>query len=206
MTSTSGPRRYTTRHRIYESAVSLIAEQGLSATTVEEIADRAGVAKGTVYYNYAGKAELFDAVLRHSTGLLSASLQRAADASATRQDRTLDALDSISEAALAFVERNPDAARLYLAELWRASRAWQPALTSVRHQVVAVVEEVLRHGVKRGDLNDAVDVQLTAAALVGLVLVSALDWRTYQQERSVADVHAAVSLLIRGQLGADGRP
>ena len=43
-------RREATRQKLYEAAVTLIAEQGFSATTVDEIAERAGVAKGTVYY------------------------------------------------------------------------------------------------------------------------------------------------------------
>jgi len=43
-------RRTETRQRLYEAAVELIAEQGFSATTVDDIALRAKVAKGTVYY------------------------------------------------------------------------------------------------------------------------------------------------------------
>ena len=46
--------------------------KGFSATTVDEIAERAGVAKGTVYYNFASKTELFEELLRHGVGLLTA--------------------------------------------------------------------------------------------------------------------------------------
>src|SRR4030088_2552948 len=52
-------RRQATRQKLYAAAVPLIAEQGFSATTVDEIAERAGVAKGTVYYNFASKNDLF---------------------------------------------------------------------------------------------------------------------------------------------------
>ncbi|MFE7147761.1 TetR/AcrR family transcriptional regulator, partial [Streptomyces albidoflavus] len=60
MTRAISNRRNATRQRLYDAAVTLIAAQGFSATTVEEIAERAGVAKGTVYYNFAGKSELFE--------------------------------------------------------------------------------------------------------------------------------------------------
>ena len=62
--SSGGGRRQATKAKLYEAAVTLIAEQGFSATTVDEIAERAGVAKGTVYYNFASKAELFEELLR----------------------------------------------------------------------------------------------------------------------------------------------
>ena len=70
-------RREATRQRLYEAAVTLIAEQGFSATTVDEIAERAGVAKGTVYYNFASKTVLFEELLRHGVGLLTASFRAA---------------------------------------------------------------------------------------------------------------------------------
>src|SRR3954471_19457810 len=71
-------RREDTRQRLFEAAVDLIAEQGYSATTVDDIALRAGVAKGTVYYNFASKTELFEALLQHGIGLLTAEFRAAA--------------------------------------------------------------------------------------------------------------------------------
>ena len=81
-TSAAGSRREATRQKLYEAAVTLIAEQGFSATTVDEIAERAGVAKGTVYYNFASKSVLFEELLRHGVGLLTASLRDAAEQTA----------------------------------------------------------------------------------------------------------------------------
>ena len=77
MDSSSTTRRQATRQKLYEAAVTLIAEKGFSATTVDEIAERAGVAKGTVYYNFASKSVLFEELLRHGVGLLAASLREA---------------------------------------------------------------------------------------------------------------------------------
>jgi len=64
-------RRADTRQRLYEAAVELIAEQGFSATTVDDIALRAKVAKGTVYYNFKSKNDLFEELLRHGIELLT---------------------------------------------------------------------------------------------------------------------------------------
>ncbi|GAA3396584.1 TetR/AcrR family transcriptional regulator [Streptomyces roseoviridis] len=197
----SSTRRQATRAKLYEAAVTLIAEQGFSATTVDEIAERAGVAKGTVYYNFKSKTELFEELLRHGVALLTASLRAAAEETAGRGGTRVEALDAMIRAGLVFIDRYPAFTQLYVAELWRTGRAWNSTLLVVRQEAVAVVEGVLREGVAAGELSDEIDVQLTASALVGMVLVAALDWQAFQSERSLDDVHAALSRLLHGRVG-----
>jgi AcrR family transcriptional regulator len=196
----SSTRRQGTRQKLFEAAVTLIAEKGFSSTTVDEIAERAGVAKGTVYYNFASKTVLFEELLRHGVELLTASLQNAADENAERGGSHVDALDAMVRAGLHFISCYPALTQLYVAELWRTNRAWQSTLMVVRQQAVAVVEGVLREGVENGEFSDEIDVPLTASALVGMVLVAALDWQSFQPERSLDDVHAALSRLLQGRV------
>lgn len=203
-TSGVSTRREATRQKLYEAAVTLIAEQGFSATTVDEIAERAGVAKGTVYYNFASKSVLFEELLRHGVGLLTASLREAAEGTARAGGSKVDALDAMVRAGLVFIDRYPAFTQLYVAELWRTNRAWQSTLMVVRQEAVAVVEGVLREGVAAGEFSDEIDIQLTAAALVGMVLVAALDWKSFQPERSLDDVHAALSRLLQGRVSGKG--
>lgn len=103
-------------------------------------------------------------------------------------------------AGLAFIDRYPAFTQLYVAELWRTNRAWQSTLLVVRQEAVAVVEGVLRDGVRDGELSEEIDIPLTAAALVGMVLVAALDWQAFQPERSIDEVHSALSLLLHGRV------
>jgi AcrR family transcriptional regulator len=196
----NSPRRQVTRQKLYEAAVTLIAEQGFSATTVDEIAERAGVAKGTVYYNFASKNELFEQLLRHGVGLLTDSLREAAAEVAERGGNKVDGIDAMIRAGLAFIACYPSFTQLYVAELWRTNRAWQDTLLVVRKQAIAVVEQALRDAVEAGELSDEIDIQLTAAALFGMVLVAALDWLSFQPERSIDEVHAALSRLLQGRV------
>ncbi|WP_370412024.1 TetR/AcrR family transcriptional regulator [Streptomyces fradiae] len=196
----SSTRRQATRAKLYEAAVTLIAEQGFSATTVDEIAERAGVAKGTVYYNFKSKTELFEELLRHGVSLLAGSLRAAAEETAERGGNRIEALDAMIRAGLVFIDRYPAFTQLYVAELWRTGRAWNSTLLVVRQEAVAVVENVLRDGVAAGEIDGGIDVPLTASALVGMVLVAALDWQAFQSERSLDDVHSALSRLLHGRV------
>jgi AcrR family transcriptional regulator len=196
----TGTRRDATQHRLYEAAIALIAEQGFSDTTVEQIAARAGVAKGTVYYNFRSKTELFEELLRHGVASLTASLQTVAEAAYARKGGAVDALDAMAGAGLGFIGRHPAFTRLIAAELWRTHRAWHGTLVSVRDETIAVVADVLRDGVKSGEFGEGLDVEVTAGALVGMVVVTALDWQAFHPERPLAEVHDALSRLLRGRL------
>jgi AcrR family transcriptional regulator len=200
----SNTRRDATRLKLFEAAVTLIAEQGFSSTTVDEIAERAGVAKGTVYYNFASKNVLFEELLRHGIEMLATSLQAAAEEVADGGGTRIDALDAMIRAGLDFISRYPALTQLYVAELWRTNRAWQSTLMVVRERAITVVEDVLREAVAREELSEEIDIPLTASALFGMVLVAALDWQSYQPDRSIDDVHAALSRLLQGRIS--GRP
>ena len=59
-------RRAETRERITTAARELIAEGGYVEAQVAPVADRAGVAVGTVYRYFPSKSELFAEVFREA--------------------------------------------------------------------------------------------------------------------------------------------
>jgi len=58
----------TTRRRILDAAVELVAESGWSSITMGGLADRAGVSRQTVYNEIGTKQELADAVVLDELG------------------------------------------------------------------------------------------------------------------------------------------
>ncbi|WP_051228917.1 TetR/AcrR family transcriptional regulator [Paludibacterium yongneupense] len=56
--------RDLTREQLLDAAQKLVAEQGLAATSVEDIASEAGFSRGAFYSNFASKNDLFIEMLR----------------------------------------------------------------------------------------------------------------------------------------------
>jgi len=52
-----------TRQTIIEAGLILFSEQGVTQTSLVEIATRAGVSRGAVYWHFDNKWEIFDAIL-----------------------------------------------------------------------------------------------------------------------------------------------
>jgi AcrR family transcriptional regulator len=58
-----GPRRRNQRERsLLDAAASLFVEKGVSATSIDDIAERAGVAKGTFYHYFHDRAAMLEAL------------------------------------------------------------------------------------------------------------------------------------------------
>jgi AcrR family transcriptional regulator len=190
-------RREDTRQRLYEAAVALVAEQGFSATTVDDIAERAGVAKGTVYYNFPSKTALFEELLRHGVGLLTADFRTAV---AGRPPR--EAVAALVRAELEYIQRYRSFAQLLLSEMWRTNREWQQTLTLLREEAVGVIAGVLQAGVDSGDFASDLDVRLSSSALFGVGLVVALDWLMFQPDRGIDDVEQALLAIVRARVSA----
>ena len=76
---TARQRRKEARpQELLDAALALFAEKGFAATRAEEVAQRAGVSKGTLYLYYPSKEELFKAVVRQNLSSLIAEGQEVA--------------------------------------------------------------------------------------------------------------------------------
>lgn len=52
-----------TRRQVAEAALELFSQQGYAATTLKEVAARAGVTRGAIYWHFRDKADLFNSIV-----------------------------------------------------------------------------------------------------------------------------------------------
>lgn len=79
MTS-QGQRRAATIAAIVSAAGELFIGRGFAATSIDDIARRAGVAKGAVYHHFESKEQIFQRVFEQMTGALAAEVAASAAA------------------------------------------------------------------------------------------------------------------------------
>ena len=195
----AGGRREATRRKLFEAAVTLVSEQGYGATTVDEIAERAGVAKGTVYYNFGGKDELYAALLEWGVTRLADTLRQAVP---DPEVEPRQALTEVLRAGVVFIGAHEALARLLMAETWRTNRSWYATVRQIRTQAIGVITEQLDAMVERGLTRPDLDTSLAGSALFGMVVTVALDWRTLQPERPVEEIHATLAHVADGLIGS----
>jgi AcrR family transcriptional regulator len=152
-----------TRERLLRAARELIEEGGYGAASVIAIADRAGLAAGTLYRHFSSKEDLFVEVFRSVCDRELRAMRAAAEAmpaGASHVDRLVTVLTTFARRAL----RRPRLAWALIAEpvdpLVDAERL------AYRERYSALTAQALRAGIDAGELP-AQNVELTAAALVG---------------------------------------
>jgi len=93
-------RRAATIASIISAASELFSARGFAATSIDDIASRARVAKGAVYHHFESKEQIFQHVFEQMTGALAAEVAASATAGKSILDRfkrgTLKYLTSIA--------------------------------------------------------------------------------------------------------------
>ena len=77
-----------TKRKIFETSMKLFAEKGYDATSIEEITATVGVAKGTLYYHFSSKEEIFNFLVEEGVKLLKNSIE-------IKTDKLSNSLDKI---------------------------------------------------------------------------------------------------------------
>jgi AcrR family transcriptional regulator len=156
-------RRAETRERIVTAARELIAEGGYVAAQIAAVADRAGVAVGTVYRHFPSKSDLFAEVFREASQHEVDAMREAVEATAG------PASDRIAIGIETFARRALQGRRLAWALL---AEPVDPAVEAerlhFRHSYRNLMAEVIAEGIEAGELPPQ-DVDATAAAMIGAI-------------------------------------
>ncbi|MBO0908264.1 MULTISPECIES: TetR/AcrR family transcriptional regulator [Arthrobacter] len=189
------PRQSGTKRAILEAALELAADNGITGTTMENVAERAGVAKGSVYYNFTSKDRLFEELLLEGVGVLTETVRSARSALTG-----WPALQAMVRALLETVADNRALARLLAAEIFRTDRAWQPSLELLRREVLGEFIIPIRETSPPAEMDGRLE--LVAGSVFGAALTGGLEWLVFSPERSLDEVTESVLYGLSGRLAA----
>jgi AcrR family transcriptional regulator len=159
------PRSPEAHAAILRAALELALEGGLRGLSMEAIAARAGVGKATIYRRWKSKEALFMDALGEI-----ASTPDVPDTGTVRGDFMAAGAQAVDRLA-------PQAFRLVPRLLAEAGD--DPELLEAMHEALlrprkAVIAEILRRGVQRGELRADVDIELAIDMVLGPVIARAL--------------------------------
>ena len=84
-----------TRHKLLDAAEHLFQSQGVSRTSLQDIARRAGATRGAVYWHFKDKADLFNAMMERVTLPLEESFNHENEKQETSGEAGLNAIERI---------------------------------------------------------------------------------------------------------------
>lgn len=188
------------RDEILAVAAELFAERGFEATTIQDIADRVGMLKGSLYYHIKSKEQLLVEIVQKTHEIFS---------------RNLDAVDRLdggpAEKIWAFVYRNVMANATHHVQSTVFFNEFRSIADEDRQKILAMrdahdhmLRALIESGQRRGVICQSLDVKLTAIGV--LTMCNALyRWYRHGGPWSPEDIAKGYADLVVAALacGAD---
>ena len=182
-------RKLEVREKILAAAFDLFLGQGVAATTIEEICERADVANRTFFNHFATRQDMIRALAeRRLVNLHDVVFDRADEAIPAR---LVGVFDDIA-AALA---KSDDTYRELIGEML-ATSGYGVQRGFNLHDTFA---ELVKEGVARGEVSATHDAETLADIIVGALSGGILNWtvdRTYSLQTNLHNLGVALAELL----------
>jgi len=174
------------RDAILAAALDEFASRGFAATRLDDVAKRAGVAKGTIYLYFADKETLFQELIRAQLSPVVGGVIHASHADIPLRVFTKQLIEVFVREVLG--TRRKDVIRLIITEGPRFPKLAEFYYREVIARVLEAVRALLRRAVERGELKD--DALLRHPQLLAAPGIMAIIWSGLFERFEPLDVRA----------------
>jgi AcrR family transcriptional regulator len=182
---------------ILEAARKVFAKKGFHDATVDDIANAAGVAKGTLYLYYQSKQELYFAALKFGIAQMYSALAEEVRQVSTTEEK----LRALIATKLAYFEQNRDFFKIYYFELGKIPT--HPATMDSEFKALyldqaRLVESILKEGSRKKAIRNLRTDQAAFAIsdiIRGVVTQRVLGWT---KSKISQDVEFIFDLIWKG--------
>lgn len=183
------PKPRDSKDRILAAALALFGERGYAATSVDDIAARAGLTKGALYYYFTDKADIARD-LHHD---LWTRLKDEAMRSVTPGGDACTNLRRAFDAYLVALQHLPEA-HFFLRQFWAVPAL--DAMGRLEHEAaLGFVKALLQEGITRGDIAP-LDPTALGRVLMGMFSEATLHVLTTERtDEAIAVVHRLIDAL-----------
>jgi len=209
MTDLVEPRTETRRRRkaerpqeILEAAFSEFSRNGYAMTTLDQIAERAGVTKGTIYVYFDNKEHLFISMVRE---LMKATLDIVRDMFERHEGSTADLLKALFSFIYRHVvedRRRREVVRMLIAEASRFPELADRYHEEINRPCMKLLEQAIERGIQRGEIRPGAATECPLVIIAPIALVDV--WLMMFDDRHPLDLKsyfdAHLDLVLNGLL------
>ena len=137
-----------TKRKIFETSMKLFAEKGYDATSIEEITATVGVAKGTLYYHFSSKEEIFNFLVEEGVKLLKNSIA----IKTANLDSSVDKIKAIVLIQLKVLVKYENFMAIVLSQIWGTGPRSQICKKYI-FEYITMIENIVKEGIEKGELS-----------------------------------------------------
>ncbi len=157
-----------TKDLIFKSAIKIFSESGYRGATMDDIAINAGLAKGTLYYHFNSKEEIFNFIVEEGIKILQSQVSEI-------QKMNIDPIQKlvkICRIQLTFLDKYTDFFKVVMSQLWGTENRQN----ELRHRIRNYIKEIevnIKSAMENGKIEKG-DTELIAFQFFGSLCSSAI--------------------------------
>lgn len=152
-----------TKKLIFESAIKVFSRNGYTGATMDQIAANAGVAKGTLYYHFKSKEEIFKYIIKEGMNIIRNSIETITK----NETNPINKLRTVCKLQLSLVYENRDFFKVVMSQIWGQELRQHELRDSVK-EYIGFIEKSLKEAVNSGFIKDQ-DTNFMAYTFFGTV-------------------------------------
>lgn len=154
-----------TKRKIFETSMKLFAEKGYDATSIEEITATVGVAKGTLYYHFTSKEEIFEFLVEEGVKLLTNSIT----IKTSKLESSIDKIKAIVLIELKVLVKYENFMTIILSEIWGTGTRSRKCRDYV-FDYIQLIQDIVEEGIKKNEIVDS-DPNVIASRYIWICLL-----------------------------------
>ena len=182
-----------TKRRIFNTAVEIFAKKGYDNASVEEITAIAGVAKGSLYYHFHKKEDIFDMLLEEGIKLLKNNIElKTKDCNSA-----LEKLKAVILIQIKVTVKYEDFLNVVFSQIWGEENKNIKCKKAV-FTYIKIIEKIIKEGIQNNEFYDG-DVEALASGIFGITC-SSLIYRLKKNRTTDIDriYQGFINTVIRG--------
>jgi AcrR family transcriptional regulator len=137
-----------TENCIFKAAIKVFSDKGYSGATMDDIAECAGVAKGTLYYHFKSKEDMFRFAVTEGMNIISEQVKEAV----TKEKNSIAKIKALCRVQLSLVYENRNFFKVLMSQLW-GQELRQLELRKVVEEYIKYLEGYLKEGMDSGAIK-----------------------------------------------------
>lgn len=181
------------KQSIYETAAKLFGEKGFEGTSLDEVAEKAGVAKGTIFYHFQSKEELFSALIKEGIEVLSQDIARI-NSKNVGIDKKLNLL---IECHFDFFKKHRDMCLMLLGQMGYFQTRWQKSVKIIRDSYISNMEKIIAQAKEEGVIDKSLDTESLIISFFSVFVVTSIDWTIFHPKLPQKQMTATIKTMLK---------
>lgn len=184
-----------TKNLIFQSAIKIFSESGYRGATMDDIAANAGLAKGTLYYHFKSKEEIFNFIVEEGLQILENEVSEVQYMNIGPVERLIE----ICRIQLTFLYGYTDFFKVVMSQLWGTENRQN----ELREKIKKYIEEIeinIRSAMESGNIQKG-DTELIAFQFFGSLCSSAIYESIRTEKMKLEDIIDRTMKFTMGGLG-----